>query len=53
MRKGLTTQQNFDLFVGTSFTPKAGSKFPFDRISTVFNHKNIWFNVQYSDLIQQ
>jgi hypothetical protein len=26
---------------------------PFDRISTLFNHRNIWYNTQHTDLISQ
>ena len=44
---------HFDTATGCSFQAERSPKFPFDRISTLFNNKNIWFNVQQTDLISQ
>lgn len=44
---------HYDTATGKRFQYVPGKKFPFDRISTIFNHRNIWYNIQHTDLISQ
>lgn len=44
---------HYDTASGKCFKDAPGKKFPFDRISTLFNHRNIWYNIQHTDLISQ
>jgi hypothetical protein len=42
-----------DAASGKCFQHSLKKTCPFDRISTLFNHRNIWYNTQHTDLISQ
>ncbi|KNE70630.1 hypothetical protein AMAG_15386 [Allomyces macrogynus ATCC 38327] len=43
--------QHWNLVAGTAWSSYTQSGFAFERVTTVFNHQNVWFNVQRSDLL--
>lgn len=48
-----TVVLHYDIATGNHFQYVPEKKFPFDRISTLFNNRNIWYNIQHTDLIPQ
>ncbi|KAI8920524.1 hypothetical protein BC831DRAFT_478987 [Entophlyctis helioformis] len=44
---------HWDPLTGVSFEVGRDTKFPFDRLDTLFNHQNIFFNVQSTNLSTQ